>query len=195
MIRTNIINSLIAKHGYKSYLEIGTENKANNFNHIDCEYKVCVDPDPNAYADHVMGSDTFFARNHKKFDIIFIDGLHEWEQVKRDIDNAIMFLNKGGTIVCHDMNPTSYSMQLVPRMAKEWTGDCWKAWMHFRQFHPDLRMAVVDTDYGVGIIQKGEQKCVDLGFELLVYSSFAVNKKEWMNLITEQEFVDRFLSE
>ena len=39
-------------------------------------------------------SDEFFESNKKNFDIIFIDGLHEYDQVKRDIKNSIKFLNK-----------------------------------------------------------------------------------------------------
>ena len=38
------------------------------------------------------------------FDIIFVDGLHEKQQVKKDILNSIKFLKDGGTIICHDVN-------------------------------------------------------------------------------------------
>ena len=41
---------------------------------------------------------------HVKFDFIFIDGAHNYEQVKKDIKNAKRHLNEGGLIACHDYN-------------------------------------------------------------------------------------------
>ena len=39
-----------------------------------------------------MSSDEFFLKNKDQFDIIFIDGLHVYEQVKRDIENSLIVL-------------------------------------------------------------------------------------------------------
>ena len=36
-----------------------------------------------------MTSDTFFKNNKDKFDVIFLDGLHTYEQTIKDINNAI----------------------------------------------------------------------------------------------------------
>jgi len=46
MKRNHIINSLIEKHGYKSYLEIGVRYGLC-LRTINCDYKVGVDPSPN----------------------------------------------------------------------------------------------------------------------------------------------------
>ena len=87
--RIQILQEIIDFKNYKSYLEIGTF-KNEVFNKIKCEKKVGVDP--------VMGgtvrdtSDNFFFNNSEKFDIIFIDGLHEYHQVKKDIENSIKLL-------------------------------------------------------------------------------------------------------
>jgi predicted O-methyltransferase YrrM len=43
-----------------------------------------------------------FAKNTKKFDIVFVDGLHIEEQSTKDIHNALKVLNENGTIVVHD---------------------------------------------------------------------------------------------
>ena len=37
-------------------------------------------------------SDDFFKQNKKKYDCIFIDGLHTYKQVKNDILNSIKFM-------------------------------------------------------------------------------------------------------
>jgi predicted O-methyltransferase YrrM len=50
-------------------------------------------------------SDAFFERSMVKFDVIFIDGLHEEHQVDRDIVNSLQHLNPGGIIVLHDCLP------------------------------------------------------------------------------------------
>lgn len=47
--RTDIINYLIWKQGYRSYLEIGLDDPEPNFTKIRCELKESVDPyDPSS---------------------------------------------------------------------------------------------------------------------------------------------------
>ncbi len=191
LTRTNIINALIKRHGYKSYLEIGVQNKKNNFDLIECEKKMCVDPDLQADADYVMTSNDFFdawyGNSQPKIDCIFIDGLHEHEQVKRDIYMALNCLSDNGRIIVHDCNPTSELMQRVPREAKQWTGDVWKAWVEYRS-DKELFMYVVDTDFGVGVICKCGQRPLEPAYDIMDYDSLDLNRKSWLNLITVEEF-------
>lgn len=198
MFRTDVIQTIISTKKFSRYLEIGVQNPANNFDRIFCDYKIGVDPDPNSKATYIMTSDEFFERNNKleaagyreTFDLVFIDGLHESEQVKKDIQNALDCLNPGGYIVMHDCNPSSKEMQMVPRIQSEWTGDTWKAYMYFRQMD-FLEMAVVDTDYGCGIITKGKQVPVPIDLDL-TYENLVEHRKEWLNLISIPEFIDKF---
>lgn len=178
-MRWDIINRLIRDNGYKTYLEIGVYHKPGNFDKIKCLNKTGVDPDPKVGATFKLTSDKFFAQNKKKFDIIFIDGLHHEEQVLRDVENSLQALAPNGTIVLHDCNPTTEAMQLVPRMQGEWTGDVWKAWVKLRS-RADLSMFVFDIDYGVGVITKGEQ--TSLVVDNPYYDAFDVNRTEWLNL-------------
>lgn len=63
-----------------------------------------------------MNSDNFFKKYPtKKYDIIFIDGLHESEQVSKDIHNSVNALNERGVIIIHDYNPETKEAQIVPR--------------------------------------------------------------------------------
>ena len=48
-------------------------------------------------------SDIFFKKNKKKFDIIYVDGAHNKEQVKSDSLNALKYLNKDGIIIFDDL--------------------------------------------------------------------------------------------
>lgn len=184
MIRTEIINHFISKIKAKSYLEIGVREPEGNYNSIVCDHKVAVDPVPLGSGIIALTSDAFFKQNEETFDVIFIDGLHVADQVERDIINSLAVLNPGGYIICHDMNPTDELMQKVPIETNgAWTGDCWKAWVKLRSERNDLSMYVLDTDYGVGVIQKGKQEKLLLNGLELVYSNLAANRKEWLNLV------------
>jgi len=47
-------------------------------------------------------SDKFFKNNSQKFDVIYIDGWHEANQVYKDINNSWDYLNVNGIIICDD---------------------------------------------------------------------------------------------
>ena len=47
-------------------------------------------------------SDVFFINNKYKFDLIYIDGNHLYDFVKKDISNSLNFINKEGIIVLDD---------------------------------------------------------------------------------------------
>ena len=104
MLRTDVLNHLIRKRNYKSYLEIGVYNGVN-FESINIVNKVCVDPFP-LYVNttHIMTSDNFFKllKPEEKFDLIFVDGLHLTEQSDLDVKNSLQHLNTGGCVVMHD---------------------------------------------------------------------------------------------
>jgi len=204
MTRTEIIQALIDKYKLKSYIEIGTQKKCNNFDKIKCEYKLSVDPDLNSDADVHLTSDEFFVsldrvvemdltttgdilpnviRNSlNKFDLIFIDGLHEEEQALRDIENSLSCLSDNGFIVVHDCNPTSELVQRVPRESKQWTGNVWKAWVRLRE-RDNLMMFVVDCDWGCGVIA-GNKKSLSLNrIDELTYENLDKNRERWLNLV------------
>lgn len=187
--RTSILNTLVERYDYQSYLEIGQGDRIKNFDWIECRTKIGVDPDISFNAAYRMTSDEFFARNKDSFDLIFIDGLHHADQVEKDIINALEVLNDNGTIVVHDCNPITEKMQIVPREQKLWTGDVWKTWVKLRATRPDLRMYVVDADFGCGIIRKGIQETIELP-EHLTYAALDDNRKYFLNLRDVNSFLE-----
>ena len=200
MTRKQIIQKLIDKINAQSYVEIGLGN-GRVFKSIKCKKKYGIDPEYGETHDfqkgskcsfkptHPMTSDDFFLQNQEKFDVIFIDGLHEAHQVEKDINNSLESLNDNGFIVCHDMSPMSEAMQRVPRTQVMWTGDCWKAWVKVRSTNPNVKMFVVNTDYGCGVIQKGSQELLDLNSLDLTYENLNEHRKEWLNLISFEDFL------
>lgn len=218
--RWDIINHLIKKHNYKSYLEIGYY-KGWSFDQVECETKVAVDPSPCKYDWEMSAeygalitdghnciykykSDDFFnyidqstlPSSLRTWDIIFIDGLHEASQVERDIENSLKHLSKGGTIVLHDCNPPKYE-HTTTGIDGCWTGDCYKAFIKFRAEHPEYDCFTVDTDWGVGIIriaQKDESRCLisDLSNEELHdWNFFDKQRRTLLNLISPEEFLNK----
>ena len=191
--RTEILNAVAMRTGASSYLEIGCRDNVN-FGTIICPEKVSVDPDPHAAATYSMPSDRFFAENRGlRFDLVFVDGLHTDEQVRRDVENALAALNEGGTIVLHDCNPPD-AFSARPEFTRpdlNWNGTVWRAWVHFRATRPDLEMEVIDVDWGVGIIRRGSQRTLENpGSD---FAWFEQNREIALNLKTPQHFIDRWL--
>jgi hypothetical protein len=213
MYRTTIINHLAKKINAKTYLEIGVRDHTQNFDKITVQHKVGVDPDTERKCDrdptYKITSDQFFLTNNETFDLIFVDGLHEALQVERDILNSLDFLNEGGFIVCHDMNPIIYERQLLLEDSKRreyamrekekgnpeygwWNGDCWKAFVKLKIYRDDLIMNTIDVDQGVGIIQRGTQNKIKAKFRDLTFDKLEKNRIEWLELISFDDFIKTF---
>jgi hypothetical protein len=84
-------------------------------------------------------SDSFFANTRDRFDLVFLDGLHEFQQTLRDVLNALEILNDGGLIVVDDSVPID-EFSAIPDQSealsrriqsgsdrREWNGDVFKA--------------------------------------------------------------------
>jgi hypothetical protein len=191
-MRWDIINYLVDKNNYKSYLEIGVQDYSSNCAKINAEHKVAVDPFPRGDCDFVGTSDKYFdyISDDVKFDLIFIDGLHHSDQVVKDVENSLKHLNEGGTIVVHDCLPETYNNQVRENHGGEWTGDVWKAIVYLKGRKNDLDIKVVDHDWGCGIIQRGAQKLIDkLELEEITWSLYEEKRDEILSVITEQEFL------
>lgn len=136
MTRYQLINKLIKKFNYQSYLEIGVAD-GSCFDRIEIINKESVDPATDvkyilAKPTYKMTSDEFFINNTKTYDIIFIDGLHHSDQVDKDIKNSLRILNEGGMILLHDCNAVTEISQRVPRETSYWVGDVWKSIVKYR---------------------------------------------------------------
>jgi hypothetical protein len=206
--RTDLLNHLADKYNLQTYLEIGVQNPAINFDKIKIRAKQSVDPDPNARAIWCETSDDFFEHwkpvvtidvttkdseqpeyisSDRRFDLIFIDGLHTAEQVKKDFENALKILSPDGFIVLHDCNPEKEEHTIVPRPTERghWNGDVYKFAF---AFYESPHVFTVDIDNGCMVIQNK----VGLrwnGVDYLNWDFFDENRKELLNLISWDEFV------
>lgn len=153
--RLDLIKFYIHKTNCKSYLEIGCD-KNQVWNNINVETMFGVDP--NRGGNMRMTSDEFFANNDHWFDIVFIDGLHVYEQVTRDVENSLNFLNSNGVIIIHDMLPRTQEMADPTKICKgSWLGDVYKLAFDLSN-RSDITFKLVLIDQGCGIITKLENQ-------------------------------------
>lgn len=189
-MKHEIINRIIEETGSKSFLEIGYGN-GHNFDKIKCDIKLATDPTlkgsvfddkKQEYLYNKESDDFWDEKELDDIDVIFIDGLHHADQVRKDIINAMKCNPKA--IILHDTMPHSKAMQEVPRTTKEWTGDCWKAAVGFHQSYPDVRFETYRSDYGLSVFYP-EGKKVKKHFEKidLTYEEFKENEVELLCVI------------
>ena len=199
MNHTFIINYFIKKYNYTSYLEIGTCDIIHNFIHIDCIHKECIDPSPinTTGVTYLMTSDEAFGKiqsQNKKYDLIFIDGLHLEGQVDNDIENSLACLTTNGTIILHDCNPPTAihggdSYQLANIYTNnDWNGTVYKSIVKFNQ--KNTCGCVVDIDWGCGIIRPSLQnRPIVINHKALImdWDNFDKNRKNLLKLVPETE--------
>jgi hypothetical protein len=190
--RYEIIQETINRKKYKSYLEIGCDQD-EIFSKIKIDKKIGVDPSSGGTIRDT--SDNFFKKNNVKFDIIFIDGLHEYDQVKKDIDNSLLFLNDNGVIFLHDCMPMRFIYQAVPRATGLWNGDVWKNIVESRT-KTEIDTYVIHADHGIGmILKRANKKLLNLNinnFKKLRFKDFFYNYKNYLNIVYQEELKNIF---
>lgn len=152
IINAFIQNKPVSEKSYIKYLEIGCSDN-NCFNNVDLPVAQKIGVDPIKGGTHRMTSDVFFKNCTDNFDIIFIDGLHIYEQVQKDIINSLSLLKDDGKIIIHDMIPKKWEMECVPRIYNSWNGDVWKIGVELEK-SSGIKLKILDCDYGVGIVEK-----------------------------------------
>ena len=189
--RYDIINKIIIKRNYTSYLEIGCF-KNETFNQINIKKKIGVDPVSGGNLR--MTSDQFFIDNKEKFDLIFIDGLHVYEQVIKDIFNSIKVLKENGIILVHDCLPRKLWYQTPTRMSDTWNGDVWKAIVECRTLENiDTYTCLADEGIGVIKVQKNNNLLnLNLSnFKNLKYKEYYTNRESLMNIISVEKLINQ----
>lgn len=161
------LEALARTNDAKTYLEIGV-SKGNTFvNASFFELRHGVDPklqlDIAPYASdsvcfYEMTSDDFFvncADSQQKYDIIFLDGLHTFEQTFRDFCCSQAHCHDGTIWLIDDVNPTDiFSAHPDQRLAyryrerhkipgKAWHGDVFKVVFAINDFFPNLSFRTV----------------------------------------------------
>ena len=185
--RWDLIEYLINKYKYSDYLEIGCDQD-QLFSKVKIKNKTGVDPTNGGNIRKT--SDEFFKENKKKFDIVFIDGLHTYNQVKKDILNSINCLKDEGIVLVHDCMPDSLSKQAVPRYRMSWNGDVWKAIVDLRQ-NENLEIYTCKIDQGIGVIKKKRNSSIlkiEKNIKDLKFKDYYKNYEKYLRVVDLEEF-------
>jgi hypothetical protein len=216
MNHVEILQYLIDKYQFKSYLEIGVTGGLGHLK-INCQTKESndiVDYNPifNVKYDitYLMPSDEMFAKMpiDRKYDLIFIDGMHDEDYVDRDIINALKHLNSNGFICLHDVIPLSSMSQTSYECFNSemaWNGTVWKSITKLQNNNLEF-YTVINDDSGLTIIkykdnpyhlQLPNYKC-NLRYEYIFtkninpYNRLTEQGKYIMHAISEDEFLNKF---
>ena len=171
--RLQVVQGLLDVYETPSYLEVGV-SKGTTFNDVRAARKIAVDPrflfDHDAVSRidktaefHETTSDNYFGtilQSSDKFDVIYLDGLHTFEQTLRDLINSLRCLKEGGCIVVDDVVPNSYEASLpdssqalatrnyLGNTDPSWMGDVYKLVFFVDTFFQQFSYATVSDNHG-----------------------------------------------
>eukprot|EP01038_Epipyxis_sp_PR26KG_P011930 gene11930-15965_t len=202
--RLTMVKLLKSRYNYMNYLELGAD-RDDLFEPASKLFDVAIGVDPAKGGNVRMTSDDYFNTlnnstiNLPLFDLIFIDGLHEANQVYRDIHNSLEWLASNGTILLHDCNPRLERVAQSVFQPGVWNGDVWKSIVAYR-LQSDLDIVTIDIDTGIAVIRRQlntqplSKNWKDfLGFSplsMLQYSHLKANREEFLRLKSIAEFVE-----
>ena len=147
-----------------AYLEVGV-SFGHTFENVMLPFRWGVDPYPMFDVAHLpqgvifsaLESDRFFSRlpENQKFDLVFLDGLHEWRQTYRDLINALDHTPDHAIILIDDVVPDD-EWSSVPdqalaierkraagRVDHRWQGDVFRVVLAIAAHHPELDFRVI----------------------------------------------------
>ncbi len=155
LVYTTFMSTLISRREARTYLEIGVEN-GHCLSQIEVDRAIAIDPAFKLTTDPTKGkrklelnrttSDSFFRSQVEKLnvDFAFLDGLHLFEFLLRDIYNVESHCTEGGVIAIHDALPLDQHMISREDTGGAWTGDIWKVIPIIEKYRPDIGILLVD---------------------------------------------------
>ncbi len=188
------INDLISDLNYKYYLELGV-SVGESWKLISCENKIGVDSNINVANefDSVLHSttDDFFLKNNNKFDLIYIDALHEKNQVYKDFKNSFYALNDSGIIIFHDINPIDISQTHFNS-----SGDIFELWIEISKIYKVYTFVgggIAASGDSVGIFIKSENPTfIDFEIKDYTYEYFSKNRENILSYSKYEEIINKF---
>ena len=192
--RIAFLNKAISKYNFNTikYLEIGVD-KNTVFNSIPIPIVNKIGVDPIQGGTHRMTSHDFFKKNFDKFDVIFIDGDHNYEQVRYDLIECLKILNPGGIIFLHDVLPRSELEQTIPQKIDIWTGDVWKLILELIENCKSLEINIANIDYGICMIKPKNNVIFGniINYKNLSYEDFIERLYKKASILNSEDFLKK----
>lgn len=159
----NFILMICSMCNVKSYLELGVANgETLSLINKHVQFVLGIDiadqriDKSTRFAE--MSTDRFFEHLEKhgynpSYDCIFIDALHEYEQLKRDFENSLSYLSPYGIIILDDTDPVDQR-----HTSPEICGDAYKIIDYIRTVHPDLDIVTLPVwEKGMSIVRRKKE--------------------------------------
>lgn len=207
--RHDVINSIADRINASTYLEIGV-SRGITFDRVKIKAKTAVDPrfrfdfigkSSGNTSYYQLSSDEFFGfhAGNSIYDIIYLDGLHTFEQTLRDLLNSMHYLSPRGVIVIDDTVPSSFFASLnsqklasdlrkaVGEPDKSWMGDVYKVVAFIHGFLSCYSYGTVKENHGQTILWKARRPYKDsfslsmLDISNMSYAGFLQHHDEFMN--------------
>jgi hypothetical protein len=222
-MRSDRINRIARLSDARNYLEIGVFDGATFFD-VDIKYKVAVDPNflfdfafkqNSTTKFYPVTSDVFFQTcPPQEFDIIYLDGLHTFEQTLRDFMNSLHFAHEKTIWLIDDTVPNDNFAALpdqercyrLRRMQGNgdwsWMGDVFKV-IYFIRAVMRFYSVRTFTGHGQTVVWKDMTACnetIALPLERvgpMTYEDFCETYHEAMNVMDDERiyaYLQSFLS-
>jgi predicted O-methyltransferase YrrM len=151
----------------RKYVEIGVRDGSSLHCALPGTEIVAIDPAPRAEAwercrEHnvtlaVASSDDFFGDERQRaraygFDLAFIDGNHDAEQVRRDFTNLETLAHPGSVILLHDVVPLNAQTSTPQCNTLFWTGDAWRVMAALVARDDLIAFTVACPPTGLGVV-------------------------------------------
>jgi hypothetical protein len=159
---------------------------------------------------HEVASDTYFSRLKPKgemFDVIYLDGLHTFDQTLRDLLNSIECLKPNGVIVVDDVMPSSYAASLpdwdesirfrglIGDPDQSWMGDVYRLVFFVRDYLTAFRYASLRENHGQTVLWRGARPHVHapldveaiarLDYATAIFQQEAFNYQQFQAIVAE----------
>ncbi len=145
--------SLDKKFNFKNILVINTPITGEFLDTIFLEERtVRIKYDPKNYIEFVEK----IGMLNKKFDLICVDPNHEYKDSLKTLKLLILLLSDNGILISHDCNPPNFISTSEIFKGGEWCGSTYATFVEISYNNPELYYAVINKDYGLGIISKKE---------------------------------------
>jgi hypothetical protein len=146
----NLLNNLYL---FKNVLIINTHRTGSFLNDM------CLDKKTTRIKYRSNNFDNFITKINsisQKFDLILVDPYHEYKHSIETFKMLMSLLNDNGILISHDCYPTLFSLTSPTYKIGNWCGVTYAAFIENSYDNPDFYYAVINNDYGLGIISKTE---------------------------------------
>ena len=202
------VNRALARYERPTlYLEIGVR-EGESFRLVGADTKIGIDPERMPGMDVLMPGERYFETTSDEFfddhaaavlgresvHVVLIDGLHEFRQVLHDLTNLEPYMRRDGVVILDDCNPPSAERGSATPRGGAWNGDVWKLPAFLIAERPDLHVATIDADEGVGVVTgfgapaQAVSEVVIERYKSLPYDYLEANRTAVLNLLPPSRF-------